>query len=609
VKQHSKYKILDLVGRGQFGKVFAAFNRKTGRLVALKELNQKQLSTSNFLRELHFLVSLDHRNIVTCYALEHYQNNRYLVMDYCEGGTLRNLIDGSKQINLIQSLQLVIDILSGLKYAHSQGVIHRDIKPENILLNIKDRNWTARISDFGIAKLHQAIHSSNVGNTGSPAYMAPEQFYGQYSYSCDLYAVGILLFELVVGERPFSGMPKELMSAHLNQPVVIPNSVPFMLRSAIAKSLQKLPHRRFSDAQDMLNSIQLAKNVLTATNSSISLSSQSVINLDQQLTILSTESLSQPATHLAVTSGQVYLGMEDRIYGRKYQDDRLDGEVIEQWEIPLDSKLCQLNMRPQGCFASTSSSVYHLPKNLNPQFLPIISFPTTKLITTIDPQGHWLAISYLSSHSKISALEIFPLPNSKGNREQGTEKTCCRFPILRSLRGNGLGQSKRSLINPQQLNHLIALNRRYGLAIFSNKQQQTTNFHLFNRRGNWLGNFSFLVSLNLVCYNPFFPNRLLATEFNNPDVGLLIDLQPFTVTRIAIGITPAFIIPEEQGYLWGDRCGRMVMVNGENSIVKQFQVPLEQRTEVTAIATASSQLLVATRSNSQAHLQRFSLNV
>jgi len=583
VKQYSKYKILDLVGRGQFGKVFAAFNRKTGRLVALKELNQKQLSTSNFLRELHFLVSLDHRNIVTCYALEHYQNNRYLVMDYCEGGTLRNLIDGSKQINLIQSLQLVIDVLSGLKYAHSQGVIHRDIKPENILLNINDRNWMARISDFGIAKLHQAIHSNNVGNTGSPAYMAPEQFYGQYSYSCDLYAVGILLFELIVGERPFSGMPKELMSAHLNQPVVIPNSVPFILRSAIAKSLQKLPHRRFSDAQDMLNSIQLAKNVLTATNSSISLFSQSASNLDKQLTILSTESLSQPVTHLAVTSGQVYLGMEDRIYGRKYQDDRLDGEVIEQWEIPLDSKLCQLNIRPQGCFASTSSSVYHLPKNLNPQFLPIISFPTTKLITTIDPQGHWLAISYLSSHSKSSALEIFPLSNC---------------------------QSKRSLINPpsQQLNHLIALNRRYGLAIVSNNQQQTTNFHLFNRRGNWLGNFSFLAPLNLVCYNPLFPNRLLATEFNNPGVGLLIDLQPFTVTRIAIGITPAFIISEEQGYLWGDRSGKIVMVNGENSILKQFQVPLEQISQVTAIATASSQLLVATCSKSQAHLQRFSLD-
>ena len=583
MKQHSKYKILDLVGRGQFGKVFAAFNRQTGRLVALKELNQKQLSTTNFLRELHFLVSLDHPNIVTCYALEHYQNNRYLVMDYCEGGTLRNLIDGSKQINLTQSLQLIIDILSGLKYAHSQGVIHRDIKPENILLNIKDRNWTARISDFGIAKLHQAIHSSNVGNTGSPAYMAPEQFYGQYSYSCDLYAVGILLFELVVEERPFSGMPKELMSAHLNKPVVIPDSVPFMLRSAIAKSLQKLPHRRFSDAQDMLNSIQLAKNVLTATNSSISLSSQSAIAFDKQLTILSTESLSQPVTHLVVASEQVYLGMCDRIYGRRYQDERLDGEVIEQWEIPLDSKLCELNIRPQGCFASTSSSLYHLPNNLNPQFLPIVSFPTTKLITTIDPQGHWLAISYLSSQSKIPTWEIFQLPSC---------------------------QSKRSLANPpQQLNHLIALNRRYGLAIVNNNQQQTTNFRLFNRRGNWLGNFSFLVSLNLVCYNPLVPNRLLATEFNNPGVGLLIDLQPFTVTRIAIEITPAFIIPYEQGYLLSDRCGKIVMVNGKNSILQQFQVPLEQIFEVTAIAVASSQLLVATCSKSQANLQRFSLNV
>ena len=155
MRHKSNYKILNLVGRGQFGKVFVAIERSSGTLVALKELNSKQLSTSSFLRELNFLFTLNHFNIVNCRALEHYQNKRYIVMDYCEGGTLRDLLQYSPRLTLDQSLKLIIDILSGLKFAHSKGIIHRDIKPENILLKICDRGWTAHISDFGIAKLNQ----------------------------------------------------------------------------------------------------------------------------------------------------------------------------------------------------------------------------------------------------------------------------------------------------------------------------------------------------------------------------------------------------------------------------------------------------------------------
>lgn len=90
--QHSKYRILKLVGQGQFGRVFCAIHRETGRLFALKELDRQLLSTHKFLRELRFLLSLQHPNIVTSQALEYSQTGRYLVMDYCEGGTLRNLM-------------------------------------------------------------------------------------------------------------------------------------------------------------------------------------------------------------------------------------------------------------------------------------------------------------------------------------------------------------------------------------------------------------------------------------------------------------------------------------------------------------------------------------
>lgn len=266
--QHSSYSILKLVGQGQFGRVFCAVHRKTGRLFALKELELQRFPTHKFLRELRFLLSLQHPNIVTCHAIEYTQTGRYLVMDYCEGGTLRNLMQSKAQLNLLGRLKLIIDVLVGLEYIHHCGIIHRDIKPENILLSLNHKGWVARVADFGVAQLSRELGNIHLGHTGSPAYMAPEQFYGHYSPSCDLYAVGVLLFELLVGHRPFSGLPGELMSAHLTQPVNIPDSVPFLLRSPILTALEKLPARRFASATEMLKSIRLATQVESLLQSS-----------------------------------------------------------------------------------------------------------------------------------------------------------------------------------------------------------------------------------------------------------------------------------------------------------------------------------------------------
>lgn len=265
----SKYRILKQIGQGQFGRVFCAVDQQNGHLVALKELDPK-ISTRKFLRELHFLLTLQHQHIITCQALEYTNTGRYLVMDYCEGGTLRNLMQSEVQLSLFQSLNLIADILAGLEHAHERGIVHCDIKPENILLSLDTTGWIARISDFGIARFSQEIDSVHLNDTGSPAYMAPERFYGKYSPASDLYAVGVLLFELVVGDRPFSGLLGELMSAHLNQPVNIPNTIPFLLRSIISTALHKLPARRFANATEMLKSVRLAADVekLTQGNTS-----------------------------------------------------------------------------------------------------------------------------------------------------------------------------------------------------------------------------------------------------------------------------------------------------------------------------------------------------
>jgi serine/threonine-protein kinase len=271
MEEPENYQILEPIGKGQFGQVFRAINRQTGQIVALKQLARKKLPTSRFLRELSFLVRLNHPNIVCCHAIEYSKTERYLVMDYYEGGSLRNFLTSNQELSLLARLQLVDNLLCGLEYIHSKGVIHRDLKPENILLKKESESWVACIGDFGISKWIDLESNPRpiLGDTGSPAYMAPEQFRGEYTYASDIYTVGVILFELVVGERPFSGMPDQLRYAHCNELVVIPETVFFLLRSTIAQALQKLPQKRFRSATEMRKSLQLACEVIATEETEV----------------------------------------------------------------------------------------------------------------------------------------------------------------------------------------------------------------------------------------------------------------------------------------------------------------------------------------------------
>uniref|UniRef100_A0A7C3ZPU8 Serine/threonine protein kinase n=1 Tax=Planktothricoides sp. SpSt-374 TaxID=2282167 RepID=A0A7C3ZPU8_9CYAN len=260
----SKYRILKLVGQGQFGRVFCAVERQTGQLVALKELTHRRLSTSKFLRELGTLLTLQHQNIVKAFALEQTPNARYLVMDYCAGGTLRDLLEQKNALNLGEALLLMRLVLAGLDTAHRQGIIHCDIKPENILLTLRNGSWWPELSDFGIARRlselqqDQKVQGSGQGSieaVGAPAYTPPEGFYGIYSQAADIYAMGIVMFEMLLGHRPFSGVPQHLMWAHLNQRIEWPAHLPPQLQEILQKALAKLPGRRYSKAAQMAAAI------------------------------------------------------------------------------------------------------------------------------------------------------------------------------------------------------------------------------------------------------------------------------------------------------------------------------------------------------------------
>lgn len=268
--RRSKYRVLGKVGQGQYAPVFCGFDRQAQRLVAMKRIDVDRFPTQQFLHELHLLTRLQHPNIVQFHTIDYSDHGRYLITDYCAGGTLRDVMESGVPLPLTQVLQLVIDILRGLVHAHAAGIVHCDLKPENILLVPEVAGWTAQIADFGVSRLVEQRNDRRKDDPfGSPAYRAPECHYQHYSFASDQYAVGVLLFELLVGNRPFSGTPGALMDAHLNQRLTLPELIPFSLKSIITTALQKLPQRRFASTEAMLKSVTLAAEIMRLTSPTV----------------------------------------------------------------------------------------------------------------------------------------------------------------------------------------------------------------------------------------------------------------------------------------------------------------------------------------------------
>ncbi len=129
--------------------------------MALKHLNRKRFATHQFLRELRFLLSLDHPHIANCLSLNQASNGRQLVLEYCEAGTLRDLLEQDTQLTLAEILALITAVLEALEHAHRKNIVHCDIKPENILLTLEPDGWRPKVSDFGIARLSEELRSGH----------------------------------------------------------------------------------------------------------------------------------------------------------------------------------------------------------------------------------------------------------------------------------------------------------------------------------------------------------------------------------------------------------------------------------------------------------------
>lgn len=258
-KINDRYEIIRNIGEGGMANVYLALDTILNRKVAVKilrgDLATDEKFVRKFQREASAASNLDHPNIVGIYDVGEDDGNYYIVMEYVEGQTLKSLIKRRGSLTLLEVIDIMTQLTSGIEHAHEKGIIHRDIKPQNVLI-LDD--GLVKIADFGIA---QALNSNELTQTnsvmGSVHYLPPEQANGLGStYKSDIYSLGILMFELLIGKVPFKGENAvEIAIKHMKDPIPsiceIKDEIPQSIENVVLKATAKNPKNRYDTVEEM----------------------------------------------------------------------------------------------------------------------------------------------------------------------------------------------------------------------------------------------------------------------------------------------------------------------------------------------------------------------
>lgn len=256
-----KYQIVGLVGRGGMGEVYKAFQPDLNRHVAIKTMIAGEQASEDFLRrfqrEARLAAQVIHPNIVQIHDFGNEGKLYYLVMEYVEGKSLRQLLT-DKKLDVAKSLKIVHTVLRALQFAHDQKVVHRDIKPANVLI---DKQGRVRILDFGLAKSLLDGKGVTVSGdmVGTPNYMAPEQAFGapeEVDGRADLYSVGAMLYEMVTGTAPFDGPTVLAVLRKIEEESPPPPGITPRIDALILKALAKDRRDRFQTATEMADEVK-----------------------------------------------------------------------------------------------------------------------------------------------------------------------------------------------------------------------------------------------------------------------------------------------------------------------------------------------------------------
>jgi serine/threonine protein kinase len=252
-----QFEIVECLGRGGMGVVYKARQKSLDRWVAIKLLAPERVHDERFAehfeREAKTLARLSHPNIVTVFDHGEADGLFYIVMEFVDGVNLRDLLMDGK-MEPAQALAIVPEICAALQFAHDHGVVHRDIKPENILI---DRDGRVKIADFGIA----ALVGTDADRSGTPPYMAPEQETagGTIDHRADIYALGVVLYEMLTGERPDQDLPRPSQRVEID----------VRLDEIVLRALEKTPNLRYQTAGEFRTMLEaMVETTLTTPPSS-----------------------------------------------------------------------------------------------------------------------------------------------------------------------------------------------------------------------------------------------------------------------------------------------------------------------------------------------------
>jgi len=255
-----KYEILRSLGSGGFGSVYLAKDTWLDIKVAIKVPHKQSAELYKLLKEPRLQAALSHPNIVRMLAAEKEKSVFFMVMEYVKGPTLEKILEKERILGLDLALDYIKQVAYGIDHAHKNKIIHRDLRPSNIIIS---EDGTAKITDFGTsAWLNSAPYAST--RIGSPPYMAPEQFLGKASYASDIYSLGCIFYEMIIGRPPiFDPDPFKILEkaqqGKITPPRIRNNKVPKEIDVIIMKALAPKVEERYQSAAEIVRDLSLFK--------------------------------------------------------------------------------------------------------------------------------------------------------------------------------------------------------------------------------------------------------------------------------------------------------------------------------------------------------------
>jgi beta-lactam-binding protein with PASTA domain/predicted Ser/Thr protein kinase len=266
-----RYKVLTRLGSGGMADVYCAEDQQLGRKVALKLLHRRFAEDAEFVerfrREASAAAGLQHPNVVGVYDRGEWDGTYYIAMEYLPGRSLKDVIRQEAPLDPLRAIDLTVQILKAARFAHRRGIVHRDLKPHNVMVDDEDR---VKVTDFGIARAGASDMTETGSIMGTAQYLSPEQAQGHaVSQSSDLYAVGVILFELLTGQVPFDAdSAVSIALKHVSEappaPSLFDPSVPPALEAVVLWALEKDPAQRPADADAFIAELEQARDAVLA---------------------------------------------------------------------------------------------------------------------------------------------------------------------------------------------------------------------------------------------------------------------------------------------------------------------------------------------------------